>query len=86
MIIITINRDVKVQVKSRKVVSLSLQCVCDMCIMHYSDSVLARNAWLIMVLLSAHADIAVSQFLSISISLFATTPMTQEYIHNNIIT
>ncbi len=53
--------------------------------MHYSDSVLARNAWQIMVL-SAHADIAVSQFLSISISLFATTPMTQEYIHNNIIT
>ncbi len=37
--------------------------------MHYSDSVLARNAWQIMVL-SAHADIA--------------TPMKQEYLHNNI--
>ncbi len=53
--------------------------------MHYSDSVLAGNAWQIMAL-SAHADITVSQYLSISISLFTTTPMTQEYLHDNIIT
>ncbi len=51
--------------------------------MHYSDSVLARNAWQIMAL-SAYADIAVSQFFSSSISLFTTTPMKQEYLHNNI--
>ena len=49
--------------------------------MHYSDSVLARNAWQIMVL-SAHADIAVSHIFSSSSSLFTTTPIKEEYLHN----